>query len=78
MLRTTTDLLLKADKSKFEEFAAKLAIQIHFVVGSEEFVPINSQERPLEVVDEADFFLFDEVHFQPAPKMIGYTATPVK
>ena len=38
VLRTTTDLLLNADKSKFEEFAAKLAIKIHFVVGSKEFV----------------------------------------
>ena len=43
VLRTTTDLLLKADKAKFEEFAARLTIKINFVVGSEEFVPNNSE-----------------------------------
>ena len=41
-------------------------------------MPNNSKEIIFEVVDEADFFLFDEEHFKPATKMIGYTATPVK
>ena len=69
---------MKADKEKFNEFAARLTIKINFVVGSEEFVPKNYKEKIFEVVDEADFFLFDEVQFKPVPKMIGYTATPVK